>query len=87
VNLHLVSWSGTVEGVFKFFESENLGEVIARPKVSVRDKMKGRIQIGSDISIKQRDFAGNVIDVFYSTGTIIEVTPFIIMKIIKIIYS
>lgn len=70
-------WSGTVEGVFKFFESENLGEVIARPKVTVRDKMKGRIQIGSDISIKQRDFAGNIIDVFYSTGTIIEVTPYI----------
>ncbi|MCB0731210.1 MAG: hypothetical protein KDC88_09265 [Ignavibacteriae bacterium] len=70
-------WSGTVEGVFKFFESENLGEVIARPKVTVRDKMKGKIQIGSDISIKQRDFAGNVIDVFYSTGTIIEVTPYI----------
>jgi type IV pilus assembly protein PilQ len=70
-------WSGTVEGVFKFFESENLGEVIARPKVTVRDKMQGKIQIGSDISIKQRDFAGNVIDVFYSTGTIIEVTPFI----------
>lgn len=70
-------WSGTVEGVFKFFESENLGEVIARPKITVRDKMKGRIQIGSDISIKQRDFAGNIIDVFYSTGTIIEVTSFI----------
>lgn len=70
-------WSGTVEGVFKFFESENLGEVIARPKVAVRDKMKGRIQIGSDISIKQRDFAGNVIDVFFSTGTIVEVTPYI----------
>jgi type IV pilus assembly protein PilQ len=70
-------WSGSIEGVFKFFESENLGEVIARPKVTVRDKMKGRIQIGSDISIKQRDFAGNIIDVFYSTGTIIEVSPFI----------
>lgn len=70
-------WSGSVEGVFKFFESENLGEVIARPKVTVRDKMKGRIQIGSDISIKQRDFAGNIIDVFYSTGTIIEVSPFV----------
>ncbi|MBK7105425.1 MAG: hypothetical protein IPH62_09085 [Ignavibacteriae bacterium] len=70
-------WSGTVEGVFKFFESENLGEVIARPKITVRDKMKGRIQIGSDISIKQRDFAGNVIDAFFSTGTIIEVTPYI----------
>lgn len=71
------NWSGNVQGVLKFFESENLGEVIARPKVTVRDKMKGRIQIGSDISIKQRDFAGNVIDVFYSTGTIIEVTPHI----------
>ncbi len=71
------SWTGSVEGVFKFFESENLGEVIARPKLTVRDKMKGRIQIGSDISIKQRDFAGNVIDVFYSTGTIIEVTPYV----------
>ncbi len=70
-------WSGSIEGVFKFFESENLGEVIARPKVTVRDKMKGRIQIGSDISIKQRDFAGNIIDVFYSTGTIIEVEPYI----------
>jgi type II secretory pathway component HofQ len=70
-------WTGSVEGVFKFFESENLGEVIARPKVTVRDKMQGKIQIGSDISIKQRDFAGNVIDVFYSTGTIVDVTPFI----------
>lgn len=70
-------WTGSVQGVFKFFESENLGEVIARPKVTVRDKMKGRIQIGSDISIKQRDFAGNIIDVFYSTGSIIEVTPYI----------
>ncbi|MCB9248103.1 MAG: hypothetical protein H6613_05945 [Ignavibacteriales bacterium] len=70
-------WSGSVEGAFKFFESNNLGEIIARPKITVRDKMKGRIQIGSDISIKQRDFAGNVIDAFFSTGTIIEVTPYI----------
>jgi len=69
------NFSGKVEGVFKFFESENLGEIIARPKVIVRDKMKGRLQIGSDISIKQRDFSGNVIDKFYSTGTIIEVSP------------
>jgi len=68
-------FSGKVEGVFKFFESENLGEIIARPKVIVRDKMKGRLQIGSDISIKQRDFSGNIIDKFYSTGTIIEVSP------------
>ncbi|PID61686.1 MAG: hypothetical protein CR986_02565 [Ignavibacteriae bacterium] len=70
-------WSGTVEAAFKYFEAENLGEVIARPKVTVRDKMKGRIQIGSDISIKQKDFSGNIIDKFYSTGTIIEVSPHI----------
>ena len=70
-------FSGDLTAAFKFFESENLGEVIARPSITVRDKKEGRIQIGSDISIKQRDFAGNVIDVFISTGTIINVTPFI----------
>lgn len=70
-------FSGDLSAAFKFFESENLGEVIARPSITVRDKKEGRIQIGSDISIKQRDFAGNVIDVFVSTGTIINVTPFI----------
>jgi len=37
----------------------------------------GRTQVGSDIAIKERDFAGNLIDRFYSTGTIIEVKPFI----------
>lgn len=70
-------FSGDLTAAFKFFESENLGEVIARPSITVRDKKEGRIQIGSDISIKQRDFAGNVIDVFVSTGTIINVTPYI----------
>lgn len=70
-------FTGNVIGAFKFFETNGLGELIARPNITVRDKTKGRIQIGSDISIKQRDFSGNVIDQFYSTGTIIEVTPYI----------
>ncbi|MFA7290381.1 MAG: hypothetical protein WC055_16015, partial [Melioribacteraceae bacterium] len=39
--------------------------------------IQGRTQVGSDISIKERDFSGNLIDKFYSTGTIIEVTPYI----------
>lgn len=73
----LGSFTGNALGAFKFFETENLGEIIARPTIKVRDKQKGRIQIGSDISIKQRDFAGNVIDIFVSTGTIIEVIPYI----------
>ena len=70
-------FDGTAEGVFKFFEEENLGEIIARPSVTVRDGNKGNIQIGQDISIKQKDFAGNVIDVFVPTGTILNITPFI----------
>jgi len=70
-------FTGNVVGAFKFFETNGLGELIARPNITVRDKTKGRIQIGSDISIKQRDFSGNVTDQFYSTGTIVEVTPYI----------
>jgi len=70
-------WTGNIDAMFRFFENNNWGEVISRPNVTVRNGQKGRIQIGSDISIKQRDFAGNVIDNFISTGSIIEVTPHI----------
>jgi type IV pilus assembly protein PilQ len=70
-------FTGDVVGAFKFFETNGLGELIARPNITVRDKSVGRIQIGSDISIKERDFSGNIIDRFYSTGTIVEVKPFV----------
>lgn len=70
-------FNGNVTAAFKFFETNNLGEIIAKPSVSVRNRMKGKIQIGSDISIKERDFAGNLIDKFYATGTIVDVTPYI----------
>jgi Bacterial type II and III secretion system protein len=70
-------FTGDVVGAFKFFETNGLGELIARPNITVRDKSTGRIQIGSDISIKERDFSGNIIDRFYSTGTIVEVVPYI----------
>lgn len=70
-------FTGDVVGAFKFFEANGLGELIARPNITVRDKSTGRIQIGSDISIKTRDFSGNIIDRFYSTGTIVEVVPYI----------
>jgi len=40
----LGSWQGTATGFFKFFEENQLGEVIANPSVVVRDKEKGRIQ-------------------------------------------
>lgn len=73
-------FSGYVTALINFFESENLGEVIAKLSITVRDRHKGRIQVGSDFSVKQRDFAGNVMDEFFPTGTIIDVTPYIFEK-------
>jgi general secretion pathway protein D len=73
-------WTGDATALFRFFEANNLGEIIASPSITVRDKQKGRIQIGSDFSIKQRDFSGNIIDRFYSAGSIIEVVPYVYSK-------
>jgi general secretion pathway protein D len=64
----------------KAFQSENLGELISSPNITVRSGETGRIQVGQDISIKQRDFAGNTTERFYSTGTIIEVTPVVMVQ-------
>ena len=73
--------NGTVEllAALKAFQSENLGELISSPNITVRSGDKGRIQVGQDLSIKQKDFAGNTTEKFYSTGTIIEVVP-LVMK-------
>lgn len=70
-------FTGNATALLRFFETEDLGEIIARPSVTVRNKIAGMTQVGSDFSIKERDFAGNLIDKFYSTGTIIKVTPYI----------
>src|SRR5690606_35327097 len=45
---------GEATAVFKFFEQENLGEILASPNIIVRDKNQGRIQIGSDFSVRTR---------------------------------
>ena len=66
---------GQATAMFRFFEREGLGEIISSPNIVVRDKKQGRIQVGSDFSIQTRDFAGNTIEKFYPTGTIIEVLP------------
>ena len=65
-------------GFMNALESLNLGEVLASPSIKVMDGKRGDIQVGQDISIKQRDFAGNVTDAFVQTGTILTVTPTII---------
>lgn len=74
------SFSGYANALLRFFENEHLGEIISRLSVTVSNGQKGRMQVGTDISIKQLDFAGNVIETFVPTGTIIEVTPYIHSK-------
>ena len=79
VNFGEVGNSGIeVQALFSAFEADNLGEILASPTVKVMDGEEGRIQVGQDFSIKQRDFAGNVVEQFFSVGTILTVTPQII---------
>jgi len=67
-----------IETMLKAMESEDIGEVIASPRITAIDGREGRVQIGQDFSIKQRDFAGNVLDVFVSTGIILTVKPVLV---------
>lgn len=78
VDFTMGKFDGTATGLFKFFEEEQLGKIISRPTISTINGVQGRTQVGSEFSIKERDFAGNLIDKFYQSGTIIEVTPNII---------
>jgi len=68
-----------VSALLSAFEANNIGDVLSSPKIKVQDGKVGRIQVGQDFSIKQRDFAGNVTDNFVSTGTILQVTPIVIV--------
>jgi general secretion pathway protein D len=71
------SFFGQATALFRFFETEGLGEIISSPSIIVRDKSKGSIQVGSDFSVRTKDFAGNTVEKFFPTGTIIEVTPYV----------
>lgn len=78
VNFGEVGGGIEVQALFSAFEADNLGSILATPSVKVMDGEEGRIQVGQDFSIKQRDFAGNVTDQFFSTGTILLVRPQIV---------
>ncbi len=78
VNFGDVGGGIEVQALFSAFEADNLGEILATPSVKVMNGEEGRIQVGQDFSIKQRDFAGNVTDQFFSTGTILLVRPQIV---------
>ena len=69
-------WS--VDALLNTLEANDKGEILSSPKIKVMEGEVGRIQVGQDFSIKQRDFAGNVIEQFFSTGTILTVRPWLI---------
>jgi general secretion pathway protein D len=64
-----------INALFSAFETSDKGEILSSPNIKVLDGETGSIQVGQDFSIKQRDFAGNITDQFFSTGTILRVTP------------
>ncbi|MCC5926644.1 MAG: type II and III secretion system protein [Bacteroidetes bacterium] len=69
-----------VSALLNTLELLNVGEILSSPRIKVMDGQQGDIQVGQDFSIKQRDFAGNITDAFFSTGTILTVTPHIITE-------
>jgi type IV pilus assembly protein PilQ len=70
----------SVDALLRALESRSAGEVIANPQVKVIGGKAGRIQVGQDFSGVTRDFAGNATAQFFSTGTILTVTPVIVTE-------
>ena len=66
--------------IASIFSNYQLGDIMSSPTLVVRSGMQGRIQVGQDFSIRERDFAGNLLDKFYSAGTIATITPQVITE-------
>ncbi len=69
-----------LNSLIRLAETQGVGETIASPNVTVQSGVEGRIQIGSDVPVQVRDFAGNAVTQFFSTGIIIKVTPVLITE-------
>jgi type IV pilus assembly protein PilQ len=65
----------SINAAISMFESEQFGDVIARPQMNVRSGKSQFIQIGQDFSVLEKDFSGNTVQKFYPTGTILTVRP------------
>ncbi|MEW5798610.1 MAG: type II and III secretion system protein [Bacteroidota bacterium] len=64
-----------VTALMQFFQNNQLGDVLSGPSVVVSSGKQGRIQVGQDIFITTRDFAGNTVQQPVSSGIIIDVKP------------
>lgn len=74
---------GNIASTLRLFSQKGIGQVISSPRIIVRSLEKGRVQVGKDISIVERQFtaAGATESVRQlSTGTIVEVTPEVIKE-------
>lgn len=67
-----------VDALFRTFEVNNVGEILATPTIKVLDGQEGEVQVGQDIPILQRDFAGNTTTQLVQVGSILTVTPQIV---------
>lgn len=70
----------TLTQLFRFLETEGAGETVANPTITVQSGEEGRIQIGTDFPFVTRDFSGNTITQFVSTGIIVNVVPTLITE-------
>ena len=68
-----------VLNLFRYFEEQGFGQTVAAPFTTVQSGQQGQMQSGQDIPINIRDFAGNTTTSFIQTGTIIDVTPTLIV--------
>lgn len=66
--------------IFRLLETNGVGRTISTPSIVVRSGQEGRVQSGSDVPVTLRDFAGNTVQQFVSTGIIIEAQPTLITE-------
>jgi general secretion pathway protein D len=64
-----------IKAAFEIFEANQIGEVISNSKIPVRSGLSSTLQVGDDFSVLQKDFSGNTVQVFYPTGTILNIKP------------
>lgn len=65
--------------IFRLLETNGFGRTLSTPSVVVRSGEEGRVQSGSDVPVTIRDFAGNTLTQFISTGVIINAVPEVIV--------
>jgi hypothetical protein len=66
---------GTLSALFGILEAEDFGKILASPEITVRSGEEGHVQVGQNIFVTTRDFAGNTVQQMFNTGIIITVTP------------